>query len=108
MLYYKKIRNQKEQKISEAKSEDRQMNLSQTALIVIDMQEDYIGKTCKYNFYPVTLIDKINEKIAIAIKRSETIIYVKNAGTRNQIPYVSHPSYSVSLSLSTTLSFFIL
>lgn len=37
MLYYKKIRNQKEQKISEAKSEDRQMNLSQTALIVIDM-----------------------------------------------------------------------
>ena len=66
-----------------------QMNSSKIALIVIDMQADYIGKTSNYNFYPITFIDKVNERIAIAVKRNETIIYVKNAGRRNQMPYVS-------------------
>ncbi|RKI42634.1 isochorismatase family protein [bacterium D16-51] len=65
------------------------MKHSQTALLVIDMQADYIGKTSKYNFYPIELIDKINERIVRAVKEKETIIYVKNAGRRNNIPYVS-------------------
>lgn len=63
--------------------------MEQLALIIIDMQEDYIGKMSKYNYYIDTLIDKINERIAVAKKQNETVIYVKNIGRRNKEPYVS-------------------
>lgn len=64
------------------------MEQFQTALIVIDMQADYIGEKSRYN-YPDELIDKINERIAIAVKQNETVIYVKNVGRRKKEPYVS-------------------
>lgn len=65
------------------------MKQNKTALIVIDMQEDYIGEKSKYNYYPHTLIDKINERITAAQNCDEMIIYVKNVGRRNKEPYVS-------------------
>lgn len=60
-----------------------------TALVVIDMQADYIGKTSRYHYYPDTLIDKVNERIALAVKQDELVIYVKNAGRRNKELYIS-------------------
>lgn len=63
--------------------------MERLALIIIDMQEDYIGKMSKYNYYIDTLINKINERIAVAKKQNETVIYVKNIGRRNKEPYVS-------------------
>lgn len=65
------------------------MKKFKTALIVIDMQADYIGEKSKNKFYSQTLIDNINERIADAIKHGETIIYIKNVGRRNKEPYVS-------------------
>lgn len=65
------------------------MEQFQTALIVIDMQADYIGEKSRYNYYPDELIDKINERIAIAVKQNETVIYVKNIGRRKKEAYVS-------------------
>jgi nicotinamidase-related amidase len=65
------------------------MKQHKTALIVIDMQTDYIGEKSKYNYYPHTLIDKINERIAAAVNYDEIVIYVKNIGRRNKEPYVS-------------------
>lgn len=65
------------------------MKQNKTALIVIDMQEDYIGEKSKYNYYPHILIDKINERITAAVNCDEMIIYVKNVGRRNKESYVS-------------------
>lgn len=63
--------------------------MERLALIIIDMQEDYIGKRSKYNYYIDTFVDKINERIAVAKKQNETIVYVKNIGRHNKEPYVS-------------------
>ena len=65
------------------------MEQFETALIVIDMQADYIGKKSKNKCYPQTLIDKINERITTAIRHGNTIIYIKNVGRRNKERYVS-------------------
>ncbi len=65
------------------------MKQLQTALIVIDMQADYIGGKSKYDYYPDLLINRMNERIAIAVKQNEAIIYVKNIGRRDKKPYVS-------------------
>lgn len=73
------------------------MEHSKTALLVIDMQADYIGKTSKYNYYPIELIDRVNERIAIAVMKNETIIYIKNAGRQNNIPYVSDFADNLSI-----------
>jgi len=52
-----------------------------TALIVIDMQDEYVGRNRKqkrnpYNFEQ--LVDNINSKITDYEQRSDTIIYIKN------------------------------
>jgi nicotinamidase-related amidase len=60
-----------------------------TALVVIDMQADYIGKTSRYDYYPDTLIDKVNERIALTVEQDELVIYVINAGRRNKKLYIS-------------------
>lgn len=65
------------------------MQMSHTALIVIDMQEDYVGKRSRNNCYSAEFIDKVNERIEIAAKQNETIIYVRNTGRRQKKPYVS-------------------
>lgn len=39
---------------------------SEKALIVVDMQEDYIGESSRYNYYPNLLVDKVNERIVSA------------------------------------------
>ncbi len=65
------------------------MKQCETALIVIDMQADYIGEKSKNKFYSQTLIDKINERITNATKHGDTVIYIKNAGRRNKKIYIS-------------------
>ena len=65
------------------------MEQFETALIVIDMQADYIGKKSKNKYYPQTLIDKINERITTATRHGNTVIYIKNVGRRNKERYVS-------------------
>ena len=59
------------------------------ALIVIDMQADYIGYKSKNNYYSLDLIDKINEKIAAFQEQERLVIYVKNVGRRKKEPYIS-------------------
>ena len=58
--------------------------LNKIALIVIDMQKDYIGEESRHNYYPNTLIDKVNERIAITNNNGQMIIYVKNKGKRKK------------------------
>ena len=62
--------------------------LNKIALIVIDMQKDYIGEESRHNYYPNTLIDKVNERIAIANNNGQMIIYVKNKGKRKKEIYI--------------------
>ncbi len=61
-----------------------------SALLVIDMQEDYLGKKSRYHYYPDTLIDKVNERIMKAQQDQDIIIYIKNRGKRQGSPYVSN------------------
>ena len=63
--------------------------LNKIALIVIDIQKDYIGEESRHNYYPNTLIDKVNERIAIANNNGQMIIYVKNKGKRKKEIYIS-------------------
>ena len=63
--------------------------LNKIALIVIDMQKDYIGEESRHNYYPNTLIGKVNERIAIANNNGQMIIYVKNKGKRKKEIYIS-------------------
>lgn len=65
------------------------MKQHKTALIVIDMQADYIGEKSKYKYYPNALIEKINNRIAAAVNSNEVIIYVKQVRQHNKKPYVS-------------------
>lgn len=65
------------------------MRQLKTALIVIDMQANYIGEKRKYKYYPQILIGKVNNRIATAVKNNELIIYVKQVGKHNKKPYVS-------------------
>lgn len=62
---------------------------NEKALMVIDMQEDYIGQNSRYNYYPSLLIDKVNERIVSANRAGALVIYVKNKGKRNKETYVS-------------------
>lgn len=49
------------------------------ALVIVDMQEDYIGKNPKYKFSDKQLlIEKINLVIYKYKKKDSLIIYVKN------------------------------
>lgn len=70
---------------------------AKTALIVIDMQELYIGEKSRYSFYPITLIDKVNERITTAKDEGVTIIYVKNKGNRNGEVYISDFAHGLSV-----------
>lgn len=65
------------------------MKQHKTALIVIDMQAHYIGEKSKNKYYSNALIEKINNRIAAAINSNEVIIYVKQVGRREKMPYVS-------------------
>lgn len=60
-----------------------------SALVVIDMQEDYIGEKSKYGLFSQQLIEKINKRIASAEEAGEMVIYVKNKGMRKKEVYVS-------------------
>ncbi len=62
---------------------------NEKALMVIDMQEDYIGQNSRYNYYPSLLIEKVNERIVSANRAGILVIYVKNKGKRNKETYVS-------------------
>lgn len=62
---------------------------NEKALIVVDMQADYIGESSRYNYYPNLLVDKVNERIISADRAGMLVIYVKNKGRRNKEPYVS-------------------
>ncbi len=66
------------------------LSKERSALLVIDMQEDYIGKKSRYHYYPDTFIDKVNERITRGQQDKELIIYIKNKGKRQGSPYVSN------------------
>lgn len=72
--------------------------LNKIALIVMDMQKDYIGEESRHNYYPNTLIDKVNERIAIANNNGQMIIYVKNKGKRKKEIYISDFVKGLSIS----------
>lgn len=78
------------------------MKQLKTAVIVIDMQADYIGEKSKNKYYPYTLIDKINDRIAAAVNHNESIIYVKNVGKRNKESYISDFVEGLSVVLPLT------
>ena len=63
--------------------------MTHSALLVIDMQRDYLGKSSRYHYYPDALIDKVNERIQKASQENTLIIYIKNRGRRQKMPYVS-------------------
>lgn len=65
------------------------MQYSGTALFIIDMQEDYIGKYSKYGYDSEVLINNINKQILNAKKNCEMIIYVKNKKTLKSGIYIS-------------------
>lgn len=75
-----------------------------TALVVIDMQADYIGNASRYDYYPDTLTDKVNERIALAVEHDELVIYVKNAGRRNKELYISDFVEGLSVVSDTILT----
>ena len=74
------------------------MKQLKTAVIVIDMQADYIGEKSKNKYYPHTLIDKI----AAAVNHNESIIYVKKVGKRNKESYISDFVEGLSVILPLT------
>lgn len=51
---------------------------SDKVLFVIDMQKDYVGINSRYKYDSVQLITKINERIKLAQKNNDLIIYIKN------------------------------
>lgn len=65
------------------------MEQVRSALVVIDMQEDYIGEKSKYGCFSQQLIEKINKRIARAEEAGQMVIYVKNKGMRKKGVYVS-------------------
>ncbi len=54
------------------------MEIEKSALLVIDMQEDYIGEKSKYGYDSQILIDSINTRLDAAGLNSEMVIYIKN------------------------------
>lgn len=62
---------------------------NERALIVIDMQEDYIGTHSRFHGYPDLLIETVNERILCARRNGIPVIYVRNQGRRNKEAYVS-------------------
>lgn len=73
------------------------MKEEKPALLVIDMQADYIGETSKNKYYPYDLIEKINEKISFFQKQKNPVIYVKNIGRRKKEPYICDFVYGLSI-----------
>lgn len=63
--------------------------LHRTALLIIDMQEDYIGMNSKYGYDSEVLINKINERVLYAKQNNYIIIYVKNKKILRSGIYVS-------------------
>lgn len=48
------------------------------ALLVIDMQEEYVGKDNRYGYDSADLLTKINEQIEQAQSAKDLVIYIKN------------------------------
>ncbi len=65
------------------------MQYNGTALFVIDMQEDYIGKDSKYGYDSEVLINNTNKQILNAKKNREMILYVKNKKSLRSGIYIS-------------------
>ena len=59
------------------------------ALIVVDMQEDYIGENSKYLYEKEKIITNINMRIAEYYANKDSVIYIKNLKVRRQENYVS-------------------
>lgn len=48
-------------------------------LFVIDMQEEYVGAENRYGYDSSSLIFSVNQRILLAQKNHEIIVYIKNA-----------------------------
>jgi len=58
-------------------------------LIVVDMQEDYIGENTRYLYEREKLITNINMRIAEYYTNRDSVIYIKNLKVRSNENYVS-------------------
>jgi len=61
------------------------------ALIVVDMQEEYVGQKRNQKRYPYNtdlLIDNINSRIVHYQENGDTIIYIKNKGKHSVSPFI--------------------
>ena len=73
------------------------------ALIVIDMQDDYVGQNRNQKRYPYDseqLVDNINMRIADYEQRNDLVVYIKNKGKST---YIS--DFVPSLRLASDLVF---
>lgn len=61
---------------------------NEKALMVIDMQEDYIGERSRFQGYPDLLIEMVNERIERAVREGISVIYIRNKGRKNRGAYV--------------------
>lgn len=68
---------------------------SDKVLFVIDMQKDYVGINSRYKYDSVQLITKINEKITLAQKNNDLIIYIKNKKILKNSEHISDFSYGL-------------
>lgn len=74
---------------------------NEKALMVIDMQEDYIGERSRYHGYPDLLIEQVNERIERAVREGIPVIYIRDKGRRNRAAYV--PDFVDGLILASEL-----
>ncbi len=59
------------------------------ALLVIDMQEDYVGAKNRYGYDSSGLISAVNARIQAAQHAGDLVLYVKNVVPRKGQPYCS-------------------
>ena len=64
------------------------MSEGNQALLVIDMQEDYVGAKSRYGYDP-GLISAVNTRIQEAQQAGDLVIYVKNVVPQKGRPYCS-------------------
>jgi len=58
-------------------------------LIVVDMQEDYIGENAKYLYEREKIITNVNMRITEYYSNRDSVIYIKNLKVRRKGNYVS-------------------
>ena len=66
------------------------MSEGNQVLLVIDMQEDYVGMKSRYGYDSSGLISAVNARIQKAQHAGDLVLYVKNVVPRKGQPYCPH------------------